>query len=421
MLDQYLLPGEKEGRTQSDGEQAVRDQLNKVLLGGGGTAVCFVAMEPLSDNVLLGRADVCGELTVALPIKTQLRDLLARWRETVDANKQQLDALDSCEKWSDKEKARWTKAHNLTDTTFGALLDELQTLLGPWRVILCGSRSQRATDSVTSLGAALTTMRVSSSKAGTTSKATTTTSSGGGTSVDKARSACSEWIDLVQTSAGDGCISAEEALLALGSVVSDWDEMLSPEQAAALAEQLLTVSTGDQGTVTSSSKDSAPGSNFEALKLPELKKALKDLGVAVPPSAKLKADLVALLQAHSSSAGGKGTSASAAASGTESNHKAAHTVLLLDKDLQALPWEAMACMRASSASRMPSLALLLSLGDRWAAEERPVAAGRTWYALDVKGNLPKTTASMQPFLAQYAAQYAWTGFVNREPDQTALK
>lgn len=105
--------------------------------------------------------------------------------------------------------------------------------------------------------------------------------------------------------------------------------------------------------------------------------------------------------------------------------RGAHTVLVLDKALDAFPWESLPCMRGAAASRVPSLACLGQLVAQAdvagaAAAGRPpghVVSGRAGtYMLNPSADLAKTQAYFEPVLARLGG--AWTGTAGRAPAES---
>ena len=143
---------------------------------------------------------------------------------------------------------------------------------------------------------------------------------------------------------------------------------------------------------------------------------------------------------------------------------AGHTVLILDEQLQQIPWEALPGLRGKQCSRMPSFALLLHMLTRdntlkrtetGNVKERSPKESKngkesshgesrnvgecscdkseninvnltsplryTWYVLDPEGNLPATRETMMSFLKPYIDTYSWVGFVGEMPSEDTTK
>ena len=113
-----------------------------------------------------------------------------------------------------------------------------------------------------------------------------------------------------------------------------------------------------------------------------------------------------------------------------------HMILVLDRCLQAFPWESLPCLENTSTSRVDSLR---SLGERLRAMRRcgqqSVVNGRRryedgyhavsrqsgTYILNPSGDLSNTEKSLGPNLATLTTNATWTAFVGKEPSQDDFK
>ncbi|XP_035169202.1 separin, partial [Oxyura jamaicensis] len=97
-------------------------------------------------------------------------------------------------------------------------------------------------------------------------------------------------------------------------------------------------------------------------------------------------------------------------------------VLVLDKHLQKLPWESMACLRALPVTRLPSLRFLLSYGlaQRQAGSvlHRGINPTRTFYILNPHNNLPKTE---ERFRSWFESEQGWSGVRGAIPSQEQME
>jgi hypothetical protein len=51
-----------------------------------------------------------------------------------------------------------------------------------------------------------------------------------------------------------------------------------------------------------------------------------------------------------------------------------------------------------------------------------LSAAKSWYAVDISGDLPATRAAMEPFVARCAARWdQWEGFMNDMPSEQGLR
>ncbi|XP_004637936.1 separin [Octodon degus] len=94
-----------------------------------------------------------------------------------------------------------------------------------------------------------------------------------------------------------------------------------------------------------------------------------------------------------------------------------HLVLVLDRDLQKLPWESMPCLRALPVTRLPSLHFLLSYSiikeaGASAVLSQGVDPRSTFYVLNPHNNLSSTE---EQFRAKFSSEAGWRGVVGELP------
>lgn len=104
-----------------------------------------------------------------------------------------------------------------------------------------------------------------------------------------------------------------------------------------------------------------------------------------------------------------------------------HTFLLLDKALQAFPWESIPCLRGRSVSRLPSLAFLrdrIDLARLRSPDDESynlvVDSKRTAFLLNPSGDLKNTQATFESWLEAKKDQ-GWSGVVGRAPSDLEMK
>ncbi|KAF2210948.1 hypothetical protein CERZMDRAFT_44696 [Cercospora zeae-maydis SCOH1-5] len=115
----------------------------------------------------------------------------------------------------------------------------------------------------------------------------------------------------------------------------------------------------------------------------------------------------------------------------ERQNEGAHLVLVLDRRLQAFPWESMPCLEKASVSRVDSM---LTLRDRLVAmrvnahklngEGRYTVSKHSGaYILNPSGDLERTQAVLAPELGKLtrANGELWTSIVTREPSEEVFK
>ncbi|XP_030634480.1 separin [Chanos chanos] len=100
-----------------------------------------------------------------------------------------------------------------------------------------------------------------------------------------------------------------------------------------------------------------------------------------------------------------------------------HTVLILDKYLQRLPWENICCLKHRSVTRMPSLQAVLGHThlqqvDGGGVLSRGVDPQQVYYVLNPDNNLPDT---QQRFQDWFTSEQAWQGVCGTAPDPDKLQ
>ncbi|KAI2663698.1 Separin [Labeo rohita] len=100
-----------------------------------------------------------------------------------------------------------------------------------------------------------------------------------------------------------------------------------------------------------------------------------------------------------------------------------HTVLILDKFLQRLPWENIACLKSRSVTRMPSLHAVLGHShlkemDSSCVLSSGVSPKKVYYVLNPDGNLPDTESRFKEW---FTGERAWQGVCGTAPDADKLQ
>ncbi|GAA5968747.1 hypothetical protein JCM11641_000719 [Rhodosporidiobolus odoratus] len=106
-----------------------------------------------------------------------------------------------------------------------------------------------------------------------------------------------------------------------------------------------------------------------------------------------------------------------------------HTFLILDKTVQAFPWESLPCLRGRSISRLPSLAFLRDRLEHAATQSSSpdlphdlvVNSSRASFVLNPGGDLKNTQKVFEPWLEEKRNQAGWTGIVGRAPLEEEVK
>ena len=107
-----------------------------------------------------------------------------------------------------------------------------------------------------------------------------------------------------------------------------------------------------------------------------------------------------------------------------------HVVLVLDKRLQAFPWENLPCLEQCSVSRVGSMLSLRNCVDamrasrQGVAEDRHMVSSKTGtFILNPSSDLASTQTALLPALSKVAAVEGadWSSFVNRAPSEEDFK
>jgi separase len=103
-----------------------------------------------------------------------------------------------------------------------------------------------------------------------------------------------------------------------------------------------------------------------------------------------------------------------------------HIFLVLDKNIQGLPWESIPIFRGRSVSRIPSIDFLMDRLDLETVRhsvENPdrvkIDAKKTFYCLNPSGDLKGTEGRFAPWLKKMEA-VGWTGVIGRPPAERQM-
>lgn len=104
-------------------------------------------------------------------------------------------------------------------------------------------------------------------------------------------------------------------------------------------------------------------------------------------------------------------------------HTPAQIILMLDKDLQRLPWETIPLLKGQRVSRLPSFHFLLGYMVTHKHQLKSVLKdgidpGNVFYVLNPQGNLPNTEKT---FKAWFQRKAGWDGVIGRGPSQEQLR
>jgi len=356
-------------------------------------AVVFACLERSNGNLLIGRLDFATPLVVSLPCGAALRTLLHDWHKAAADSKATLQETMDVEivtKWSDHDKRRWWRKRDEHDLEVRTLLARLQTLLGPWRCLLStdqltSTSSSTAAESASAAIAAhkrasltqvmeaaapgvisaqaLQAIEVSADVLCKATRSATALRLTDKEAISGISTMVAAAAPRLKTSAVQQIAAAVHAACTnfLSSTATEPAQPLPPLPPSSSSAAMRTATAAAAGTDNALEVDSLC-SDFNSLKVGDLRAQLRALGMS---SDGLKAELVQRLSDASSMSTSDPSipapAAPAAATGAVES-STGHLLLLLDESLQALPWESMSCVRDRECSRLPGLALLLSMG-----------------------------------------------------------
>lgn len=414
--------------------QALRDiavQLNRVVTSASSTkdesrnkvpssgsmisnGVILVIVADSADGTLfLGRYSVESSLVVLIPCGDAIADLLALWTDLMSRNKTQLKQSQTVKSWSNAEKKSWWGDRDEINVQFGVALHQMQSILGPWRCLLWSESneeySNRCEKTICALLAelmhdTLSTADFHSFKVWVMLLLSSTISS------EDSIQTCTQRLTLIET---------ESALVSLVEQGLRFSSLEAINVARKLIECYVLCCACPVAVVIVADTQSAREEltrSYSSKKVTELRSLLKEMGVSAVGK---KEDLVNRL-------------ADAVMAETKENINPQHpcsdelasaannsgfSVVILDESLQSLSIECMPCLLNCEVSRVPGLALLLSL---LSSEQESHAKGslsmeKSWYIVDPENNLPSTQSTLMSFLSPLILKYSWQGFLAAAP------
>lgn len=117
---------------------------------------------------------------------------------------------------------------------------------------------------------------------------------------------------------------------------------------------------------------------------------------------------------------------------TNQEHGDEHLFLVLDKNVQGLPWESMPILRGRSVSRIPGIDFLIDRLEMakmsrgaMTSEDAPVDRATVdprsaYFVLNPSGDLTATEGRFAPWLGEMKKKAGWKGVVGRAPSEQEL-
>ncbi|CAM9174332.1 unnamed protein product, partial [Ectocarpus sp. 8 AP-2014] len=106
---------------------------------------------------------------------------------------------------------------------------------------------------------------------------------------------------------------------------------------------------------------------------------------------------------------GKGTGGGGGGGGRAERHP---VVLVLDEELQAIPWEGLPCLRGHAVTRVPAHA--------WIPSRDGVRLDRGYYVLDPEANLAHTRHHLGPVFQGLGRRLGWSGVEGEAPTEETM-
>lgn len=399
------------------------------------SVVSSAVFEPSLGSLILTRYSRKGGcLSVSLSRKASVEILLETWKCILLRNEAVLKEssnVAAVEEMKDAERKKWWKEREAVDEAIGLAQAELQRLLGPWRCIFA---THLVSLNTTKVHAFIEETLTRKAKLNTKNSSDVFT-------------ILTNWLSLVLSAMDRQCLSdplnSEEAVDVLLEAIAA-NLKLPVDVAVSVAAALLLYASsaphhakeGDiEISMTATRVTDSVMKSVSSLKMTELRTKLKAKGVS---GVGKKDDLIARLanlmleeetenrSTQSNSFSQPAANALSSLRKDYSQEKAptgiyGHCVLILDEQLQCMPWESMPCLRRMRCSRVPGLTLLLTLIQAHSGESQthyvdvPIAGG--WFIVDPENNLPTTREVMTQFLNPLALKFSWDGFVGTIPSK----
>jgi hypothetical protein len=482
---------------------------------------CYIALDHSSKRVSIGRKDAefASPSSVSLPIYDDLMSALNDWNDIIENNKTQLHQTSSASEisgWGKSEKVKWWNDRDQLDRRVKTFLEDIQFKLGPWRCLLSPTvpESARSVEGecysqLVDLFRTYSSVKEPKKK---TQKKTSATSPRD--PVDDTASVIGgvlSWLSLLMSPYNnlETCervvgfsdvllcalshfvevgVSAEEmesdvlrvAVAIVNSHCGESNNVQQQERSIkrdeddAIGRKQCDMSAQSSGAYDSDSvsdRVEEMKSRVATLKVADLKKELKDLGAETTgkKSELLKRLIKCLSESMEVSMSADSCTLmdeapecdqvfSESSPPPPAIRQTHHIALILDEMLQAMPWESIPMLRASSCSRLPSLSVLVNLlhnassssseafidnsdekekknsakrtkkkvgedgtNQETRSEGNLISVARCWYAVDPDANLERTRSTIMTFIEPYATKWQWRGFAGEKPPDDAIR
>ncbi|CAM9408568.1 unnamed protein product, partial [Sphacelaria rigidula] len=406
-------------------------------------SLCLSAGDGGAKHLLLTRlARGCPPLTASVPLSAEDTKLLKRWRGIMEENWDTLrgHTAEEASTWGNKEKAAWWERRTIVDKAVGCLLNDLE---GKWLEAhglaplllgkLVNGGLEAALDNVYEFAKERVTRARRVSRGGTRGKGPAKRKAG-----------------------GQGRSGGKSRVATRTAPVPEVEGTL----AAATADARDSGNTGErktaQGPAAAATSNSLDEALLSKMKVAELRAQLSSRGIEIT-TLKRKSDLLAKLTEAVRQEAGKTISVSRGTTNTGNKKGGGNVgnagggecgrgrtgagaerhpvVLVLDEELQAMPWEALPCLRGHAVTRCPAVPFVFAaLATRWApdtaASDTANPVGRGWvpsrdgvrlnrgfYVLDPEANLSHTRKHLGPVFDGIQSRLGWSGTRGKAPSE----
>lgn len=372
-----------------------------------------LVMEHTGKRVILSRFDsIFGTLSAIVPCYEHLNNTIKKWNSLMQLNEQQLKATlfaEDIKKWGTKDKKKWWDDRSSLDDSMNSFGEEMLADLGCWRCMLADTGAASGQISLTLANADAA---ILNSSLGSLLQAQVSAPAASGKSRSKKASEKTfmvtdstpprtviSWIRLLLCATDvqwlmlplsvEECCSAALSILRpsassatacprvikdigdedstrnlVMSLIHSFEDLQNISQRCAVKE---TVNLDGNFPTFKFQTHVELSAHFAEMTVTELKSLLK--GLSLPVTGK-KAEMVERLSAHHAEIRSPAQSSLptfGACTGSPRDAAAythlTHSILILDEDLQALPWENTPALRSRSCSRVPNISLLLALAN----------------------------------------------------------